>query len=42
MKRDGLTWCDRYKEAYTNFNLTGWGHPQYNQTVPKNRLNGDC
>lgn len=37
---DAMT--NRYKEAYTNFNLTGWGSPQYNQTVPKNKLNGGC
>ncbi|KAF9221801.1 glycoside hydrolase family 16 protein [Gyrodon lividus] len=36
------TYIETYKEAYTNFNLTGWGSPQYNQTVPKNRLNGGC
>ncbi|KAH0834148.1 beta-glucan synthesis-associated protein-domain-containing protein [Lanmaoa asiatica] len=35
-------YINAYKEAYTNFNLTGWGSPQYNQTVPKNRLNGGC
>jgi len=29
-----------YGEAYTNANLTGW--TQYNQTMPKNRLNGGC
>ncbi|OAX32972.1 beta-glucan synthesis-associated [Rhizopogon vinicolor AM-OR11-026] len=32
----------RYKDAYTNFKLTGWSFPNYNQTVPKNRLNGGC
>ncbi|KAF8555182.1 glycoside hydrolase family 16 protein [Imleria badia] len=35
-------YIDAYKEAYTNFNLTSWGSPQYNQTVPKNKLNGGC
>jgi len=29
-----------YLEAYTNANLTGWSN--YNQTMPKNRLNGGC
>ncbi|KIK44112.1 glycoside hydrolase family 16 protein [Suillus luteus UH-Slu-Lm8-n1] len=36
------TYIETYKEAYTNFNLTGWSFPNYNQTVPKNRLNGGC
>ncbi|KAG1731015.1 glycoside hydrolase family 16 protein [Suillus lakei] len=36
------TYIETYKEAYTNFNLTGWSSPSYNQTVPKNRLNGGC
>ncbi|KAG0699610.1 glycoside hydrolase family 16 protein [Suillus ampliporus] len=36
------TYIDTYKEAYNNFNLTGWSFPSYNQTVPKNRLNGGC
>ncbi|KIJ13746.1 glycoside hydrolase family 16 protein [Paxillus involutus ATCC 200175] len=36
------TYIETYKEAYTNFNLTAWGSPQYNQTFPKNRLAGDC
>lgn len=36
------TYIETYKEAYTNFNLTGWSYPSYNQTVPKNRLNGGC
>ncbi|KAF8127642.1 glycoside hydrolase family 16 protein [Boletus edulis] len=35
-------YIDAYKEAYANFNLTAWGPPQYNQTVPKNKLNGGC
>ncbi|KAF9234999.1 glycoside hydrolase family 16 protein [Melanogaster broomeanus] len=29
------SYIEKYKEAYTNFNLTGWGFPQYNQTVPR-------
>ncbi|KAG1750407.1 glycoside hydrolase family 16 protein [Suillus paluster] len=36
------TYIETYKDAYTNFNLTGWSFPNYNQTVPKNRLNGGC
>ncbi|KIK93596.1 glycoside hydrolase family 16 protein [Paxillus rubicundulus Ve08.2h10] len=36
------TYIETYKEAYTNFNLTAWGSPQYNQTFPKNRLAGGC
>ncbi|KAH7925021.1 glycoside hydrolase family 16 protein [Leucogyrophana mollusca] len=35
-------YIDTYREAYTNNNLTGWAFPNYNQTVPKNRLNGGC
>ncbi|EGO02966.1 glycoside hydrolase family 16 protein [Serpula lacrymans var. lacrymans S7.3] len=36
------TYIDTYREAYTNWNLTGWSFPNFNQTVPKNRLNGGC
>ncbi|OJA18045.1 hypothetical protein AZE42_06799 [Rhizopogon vesiculosus] len=36
------TYIETYKDAYTNFNLIGWSFPNYNQTVPKNRLNGGC
>ncbi|KAH7906855.1 glycoside hydrolase family 16 protein [Hygrophoropsis aurantiaca] len=35
-------YIDTYREAYTNNNLTGWSYPNYNQTIPKNRLNGGC
>ncbi|KAG8215428.1 glycoside hydrolase family 16 protein [Butyriboletus roseoflavus] len=35
-------YINAYKEAYTNFNLTNWGSPSYNQTVPKSKLNGGC
>jgi hypothetical protein len=32
----------RYKEAYTNFNLTLWNSPNFPNEWPKNRLNGGC
>jgi len=35
-------YIDTYAEAYSNPNLTLWGEPSYNQTKPKNRLNGGC
>ncbi|KAF8890771.1 beta-glucan synthesis-associated protein SKN1 [Infundibulicybe gibba] len=36
------TYINAYPEAYTNNNLTLWTTPSYNQTWPKNRLNGGC
>lgn len=36
-------YINAYPDAYTNPNYTLWGSPQYNQTMPKNRLlNGGC
>jgi hypothetical protein len=35
-----LTRTLRYKEAYTNYNLTTWD--QYGQPWPKNRLVDKC
>lgn len=31
-----------YPEAYTNANFTSFGFPQYNQTLPKNKLIDTC
>jgi len=36
------TYIDTYADAYSNPNLTLWGEPSYNQTEPKNRLDGGC
>ena len=36
-------YINAYPDAYTNPNYTLWGSPQYNQSMPKNRLlNGGC
>jgi hypothetical protein len=41
--RPTMTYISTYSEAYTNYNLTLWGSPQFNQTEPKNGLlNGGC
>lgn len=40
--RPTMTYISTYPEAYTNYNFTLWGSPQYNQTWPKNQLNGTC
>lgn len=37
-ERPTMAYINAYPEAYTNPNLTLWGSPQYNQTLPKNRL----
>jgi hypothetical protein len=37
-----MDYINTYPGAYTNANLTLWGSPQYNQSEPKNRLNGGC
>ncbi|EIW76863.1 glycoside hydrolase family 16 protein [Coniophora puteana RWD-64-598 SS2] len=36
------TYIKTYAEAYNNPNITEWGHPIFNQSMPKNRLNGGC
>jgi beta-glucan synthesis-associated protein KRE6 len=40
--RPTMSYIKTYSEAYTNTNLTRWGSPQFNQSEPKNRLNGGC
>ncbi|KAF8269632.1 glycoside hydrolase family 16 protein [Lactarius quietus] len=41
--RPTMTYISTYAEAYTNYNLTLWGSPQFNQSEPKNSLlNGGC
>jgi beta-glucan synthesis-associated protein KRE6 len=40
--RPTMTYISSYAEAYTNPNFTLWGSPQFNQSEPKNRLNGGC
>jgi len=36
------TYINAYPDAYTNPNFTLWGSPQYNQSMPKNRLLNGC
>lgn len=41
--RPTMTYINAYPEAYSNYNFTLWGSPQYNQTQPKNSLlHGGC
>lgn len=35
-------YIDTYLEAYTNPNLTVWGSPAFNQSMPKNKLVDTC
>lgn len=35
------TYIERYKEAYSNPNLTTWAD-DYGQAIPKNRFLGEC